>query len=179
MAVITVKDKEFTTLLTNDQIAEQIDRIAEAINTDYKDKNPLFLPVLNGSFMFASELFKRLTINTEISFIKLASYKGSSQGKVNSIIGLSETIYNRDIIVLEDIIDSGNTMSVLLEELESHFPSSIRLAALLYKPDAFKKDFKIDYTCFDIPDKFVIGFGLDYDGLGRNLTDVYSINSQL
>ena len=170
MPVIKVHDKQFTPYLTEADITRQIKSIAEKINKDYEGKRPLFIAILNGSFMFASDLFKYLTIEAEISFIKLASYKGTkSTGNVITSIGLDEPLKGRHIIILEDIVDTGKTLFEFLPQLRDQQPASLKIAALLHKPDALKYQLEIDYLGFNVPNKFLIGFGLDYDGLARNL----------
>lgn len=173
---IKVKDKEFTLYISSEQIAEKVAAIGEQINQDYADKNPLFVAVLNGSFMFASDLLKYVTIPCEITFIKLNSYhKTHSTGKVRELIGLDENIFGRNLIIIEDIVDTGLTMKHMLDELKELGPKSIEVASLLHKPDATVEELSLRYTGFEIPNKFVVGYGLDYDGQGRNLNDVYSL----
>lgn len=153
--------------------------MAAAINHDYAGKRPLFIAVLNGSFMFASDLFKYLTIDAEICFIKLASYKGTkSTGHVITAIGLDTDITGREIIVLEDIIDTGKTLNQFLPQLYNQQPASLKIAVLLHKPEATIYPVHIDYCCFAIPNKFVVGYGLDYDGLGRNLPEIYQLQEE-
>lgn len=174
--IIKVHDKEFVPYLSAQEINDQICRIAQEIAKDYAGKKPLFISILNGSFMFASELFKKLDIEAEICFIKLASYKGTkSTGKVITAIGLDEELYNRDVVILEDIVDTGKTLNEFLPQLRHHHPLSLKIAALLLKPDALVHDIKVDYSGFSIPNKFVLGFGLDYDGLGRNIPSIYQL----
>ncbi|HEY2722699.1 MAG TPA: hypoxanthine phosphoribosyltransferase [Chitinophagaceae bacterium] len=176
MSIIRVHDKDFEVYLSETAIQERVKIIAETINEEYKDKRPLFVAILNGSFMFASDLFKYLTIDTEISFIKLASYKGmKSTGNVITSIGLDVDLFKKDIIIIEDIVDTGKTLFNFLPKLHDHHPASLKIAALLHKPDATKFPLIIDYKGFSIPDKFVIGYGLDYDGLGRNLREIYQV----
>jgi hypoxanthine phosphoribosyltransferase len=176
MSVIQVKDKKFIPYLTAADIEAQIRRVGEEINRDFKDRNPLFIAILNGSFMFASDLFKELTIEAEICFIKLASYKGTySTGHVITSIGLDASLKGRDVIILEDIVDTGKTLSEFLPQLRDQQPASLKIAALLHKPDALKYPIFIDYLGFNVPDKFLLGYGLDYDGLGRNLREIYQL----
>jgi len=171
-------DKGFIPFITSADIAKRVGEIANQLNKDYKNKEPLFLGILNGAFMFASDLFKQLTIDCAITFVKLASYEGtSSTGTVLTPIGLEENIHGRDIIIIEDIVDTGNTMHAFLKTLRAKQPNSIKICTLLQKPDALVHDITIDYIGFDIPDKFVIGYGLDYDGLGRNIPAIYKIAS--
>ena len=176
MGLITVNDKQFKPYLTAQQIDEQVKRVAQEINNDYKDKRPLFIGILNGSFMFASDLFKEVSIDAEISFIKLASYKGTkSTGLVITSIGLDEALKDRHVIIVEDIVDTGKTLSEFLPQLVDQRPASLKIAALLHKPDALKHPLKIDYLGFNVPDKFLLGYGLDFDGLGRNLKEIYQL----
>lgn len=176
MATIRVHDKDFDIYLSESSIQERVKAIAETINDEYKNKRPLFIAILNGSFMFASDLFKYLTIDTEISFIKLASYRGmKSTGNVVTSIGLDVDLFQKDIIIIEDIVDTGKTLYNFLPKLKDHHPASLKIAALLHKPEATRFPLTIDYTGFSIPDKFVVGYGLDYDGLGRNLREIYQV----
>ncbi len=176
MPTIKVHDKEFIPYLSSKEIEEQISRVAAEINRDYKDKKPLFIAILNGAFIFAADLFKQINGEAEIAFIKLASYKGvKSTGKVITAIGLDADIYGRDVIIVEDIVDTGKTLFQFLPQLEHHHPASLKIASLLHKPDAMIHPIKIDYLGFTIPDKFVLGYGLDYDGLGRNIKEIYQL----
>ena len=173
---IKVIDKEFEIFIPNNKINEAIQKVANQINIDYKKKKPLFVVILNGAFMFAADLFKKLEIECEVSFVKLSSYQGmKSTEKVKKIIGLNESIAGRSIIIVEDIIDTGITMEHLLEELGAMKPHDISISTLLFKPDAFRKDYKIDYIGLDIPNDFILGYGLDYDGFARNLPDIYKL----
>ena len=176
MKKIKIRDLLFQPYICAEEIEEKIEEMATIINKDYENKKPLFLPILNGSFMFASDLFKKINIDSEISFIKLASYKGtSSSGNVITAIGLEETIYNRHIIILEDIIETGKTLHSFLPQLIHQQPASIKIATLLFKPTALKHDIEVNYKCFEIPNQFVVGYGLDFDGLGRNLPEIYQL----
>jgi len=176
MSLIKVHDKEFVPYLTSNEIQEQVTRVAAEINRDYKNRKPLFIAILNGAFIFAADLFKQINVEAEIAFIKLASYKGvKSTGKVITAIGLDVELYNRDVIILEDIVDTGKTLSQFLPQLGHHQPASLKIAALLHKPDAMVHSIKIDYLGFTIPNKFVVGYGLDYDGLGRNIKEIYQL----
>ena len=173
---VSIYDKTFVPFIKKDAIASRVKEIASAINTAYKDKNPLFLGILNGAFIFAADLFRGLIIDAEISFIKLASYKGTSTtGHVVTAIGLEESLKGRHVIIIEDIIDTGKTLSAFLPEIYNRQPASVAIAVFLTKPGALKYDVKADYTAFEIEDKFVVGYGLDYDGYGRNLPDLYQL----
>jgi hypoxanthine phosphoribosyltransferase len=176
MSVIKVHDKEFIPYISATSIHEKIVELAAQLKADYLDKKPLFIAILNGSFMFVSDLFKELDIEAEICFIKLASYKGTkSTGQVITAIGLDMDITNRHIIILEDIIDTGKTLYSFLPQLHNQQPSSLKIAVLLNKPEPRKFDVPVDYACFTIPNRFVLGFGLDYDGLGRNIREIYQL----
>ena len=178
MASIRLKEKNFHTYLDEKNIQEKVKEMAEAINRDYADSKPLFIAILNGSFMFASDLFKYLTIEAEICFIKLASYKGTkSTGHVITAIGLDTDLFNRNVIIVEDIVDTGKTMSEFLPQLRYQQPASMKIAALLHKPEATRFLMNIDYVWFTIPNDFVVGYGLDYDGLGRNIPEIYKVIS--
>lgn len=169
-------DKTFETYLSEDTIQKRVQELAAAINTDYAGKRPMFIAILNGSFMFASDLFKHLTIEAELCFIKLASYKGlKSSGNVVTSIGLEDDIFNKEIVIVEDIVDTGKTLHNFLPKLEHQQPKSLRIATLLHKSEATEFPLKLDYIGFDIPNKFVVGYGLDYDGLGRNLKEIYQL----
>lgn len=173
--MLQIHDKLFVPYLDAATIAARIAELGAAISADYKGKKPLLLGVLNGAFIFAADLFRRLDIEAEICFVKLASYEGtSSSGTVTTVIGLTEDISGRHVIVVEDIIDTGRTLSQFIPELQKQDAASVKLVALLSKPEARKVALEADYTGFVIPDKFVVGYGLDYDGLGRNLPEIYA-----
>jgi hypoxanthine phosphoribosyltransferase len=172
-----ILDKSFKPYLTQTDIAYAIERIANQINQDYSDKNPLFIAILNGSFIFASDLFKKINIPAEISFIKLASYQGTkSTGNVITAIGLETDLFERNVIVIEDIIDTGKTLSAFLPQLEHQQPKSLKVCTLLHKKDATQYPVTIDYLGFEIPNLFVVGYGLDYNGYGRNLDQIMQID---
>ena len=176
MSVIRVHDKNFEPYLSADEISAAIKKIAASLNSAYENRRPLFIAILNGSFVFASDLFKELTIEAEICFIKLASYKGTkSTGHVVTAIGLDIDLIGRDVIIIEDIVDTGKTLSQFLPQLHHQQPASMKIVALLHKPEATLFPLKIDYLGFTIPDKFVVGYGLDYDGLGRNIPEIYKL----
>lgn len=174
MALIKVHDKSFSSFITEKEIIARIGEIAQVLEKDYAGKTPLFIAILNGSFMFAADLFKALTMPAEICFIKLASYKGTqSSGLVITSIGLDVSLYGREVIILEDIIDTGRTMDQFLPQLYRQQPASLKICTLLHKSEVTTFPIRIDYCGFEIPDKFVVGYGLDYNGLGRNLKAIY------
>ena len=178
MSTIQVLDKTFEPYLKEAAIQEKITELAGQLNKDYAGKRPLFLSILNGSFLFTADLFKQITIEAEVSFIKLASYKGtSSTGNVITAIGLDTNVKDRHIVILEDIIDTGKTLHHYLPQLDSMQPASVKIAVLLNKKEALQYPVKVDYACFDIPNKFVVGYGLDYDGLGRHSKDIYQLKA--
>ena len=173
---IQVLDKKFQPYIKAEQIHEQVTKLSKQINTDYAGKKPLFIAILNGSFMFAADLFKELTIDAEICFIKLASYKGTkSTGNVITSIGLDLPLQDRHVIIIEDIVDTGKTLHEFLPQLMNQQPASLKIAALLHKPEALVYPLTIDYLGFNVPNKFLLGYGLDYDGLGRNLKEIYQL----
>jgi hypoxanthine phosphoribosyltransferase len=176
MSIIHLHNKAFKPYLSEALIQEKVKELAAQLDSDYAGKKPLFISILNGSFMFSSDLFKYLTIEAEICFIKLASYKGTkSTGQVITAIGLDTDIHDRHVIILEDIIDTGKTMNEFLPQLFNQQPASLKVAILLHKPDATQFNVNIDYCCFSIPNKFVLGYGLDYDGYGRNIKELYQL----
>ena len=178
MSNIQVLDKTFEPYLKEAAIQEKITELAGQLNKDYAGMRPLFLSILNGSFLFTADLFKQITIEAEVSFIKLASYKGtSSTGNVITAIGLDTNVKDRHIVILEDIIDTGKTLHHYLPQLDSMQPASVKIAVLLNKKEALQYPVQVDYACFDIPNKFVVGYGLDYDGLGRNSKDIYQLKA--
>lgn len=176
MDIVTVKDKKFALSIPETEIRQRIAQVAAQISKDMEGKCPLFLAVLNGSFMYAADLLRSITIPCEVSFVRMASYSGmQSTGTVRELLGLTESIENRPVIVVEDIIDSGLTMQELLKMLHARKPSEVRVASLLVKPDNLEVELSIDYTCFNIPNDFIVGYGLDYDGQGRNLPAIYTV----
>ena len=176
MERIKVGDKEFAVSIPEADILREIDRLADRLNRDLEGKNPLFLCVLNGSFVFAADLFRRITIPAEISFVKLASYEGTaSTGVIKEVIGLSENIAGRTVVVVEDIVDTGCTMQKLLENLGTRSPESIHICTLLLKPEKLKVPLNVEYVALGIPNDFIVGYGLDYDGYGRNLRNIYTV----
>jgi len=171
-----IHDQHFELFIPSDKIKDRISEIADQINEDFKDKNPLFLSILNGAFVFTADLFREITILAEVSFIKLKSYKKmETSGKVKELLGLEHNIFNRNIIIVEDIVDTGKTLSHILEEFTDLGAKSIEILTLLHKPEVNTNPVNLKYVGFEIPDKFVVGYGLDYDGYGRNLKDIYKV----
>lgn len=176
MSTIQLGDKSFIPYIPEEKILKAVNHVATQINEDMKGKNPLFLVVLNGAFVFAADLLRGITTECQVSFVKLASYHGTtSTGKVKELVGMNEELAGRNIVVVEDIVDSGNTIEHILKDLKSKNPASVSVATFLFKPDVFKKDFKISYIGLEIPNDFIVGYGLDYNGMGRNLKDIYVI----
>lgn len=174
MQTIEIHGKKFAISISRDKIETEIKRIAAEINSDYKGKRPLLLGVLNGAFMFTADLMRNLDIECEISFVKFSSYAGTTTtGVARELIGLNQSIEGRDIIIIEDIVDTGITMSQMLETLGKHKPASISIASMFLKPARLKIPIEVKYSAFTIPDRFIVGYGLDYDDLGRNLPDIY------
>lgn len=173
---IKVHDKIFRIYLSEAKIQERVRELARQISADLKDTNPLFIAVLNGAFIFAADLFRHLTIDAEISFIKLVSYKGTrSSGHVVTAIGLDMDLYDRTVVILEDIVDTGKTLDEFMPQVLHQQPRQLRVTSLLSKPDAREYPVQVDYLGFSVPDKFLLGYGLDYDGHGRNLSDIYQL----
>lgn len=176
MKEILIKDKIFRVLISGRKISRRIDEIAAMINRDFEGREVIFIGILNGAFMFAADLFKRINLKARISFVKLSSYHGtSSSGSIRDLIGLNEDLENKNIIILEDIIDSGETLEWIVNDLSARKVAEIKVAALLLKPEAYSGKIPVDYVGFKIPRDFVVGYGLDYDGYGRNLPSVYSL----
>ena len=176
METIRVHDKVFKEYLAADLIQQRVCELANQINADYANKKPLFLAILNGSFMFAADLFKQIKLDAEISFIKIASYQGMrSSGQVMTAIGMDQDLHGREVIIVEDIVDTGKTLHHFLPSLRQQEPASIRIATFLHKPAATSFSVPLDYVGFSIPNKFVVGYGLDYDGLGRNYGALYQL----
>lgn len=174
--VITIKDKQFELFIEQEIIEQGIKRIAGQINSELGEKSPIFLAVLNGAFMFAAELMKEVSIPSEITFVRLASYRGTSTtNNVQEVLGLNESIEGRCVVIVEDIVDSGNTMVALKKELEKFRPLEVKIATLLFKPAALRQQLHIDFVALEIPNDFIVGYGLDYDGYGRNLKDIYKV----
>lgn len=176
MSRVKIKDKTFETSIPEAEIQKRIQAVADRINKDMEGKTPIFLAVLNGSFMFAADLMKMVTIPCEISFVKLASYEGtSSTGKIKKMIGINTDLTGRNVIIVEDIVESGLTMQNMLDQLKEHNPASVSICTLLLKPEKLTVDLDIDYTVMEIPNDFIVGYGLDYDQQGRNLRDIYTV----
>lgn len=179
MRHVTYKGLTFEPYIENERIMTRIREIAAQISDEFRGRNPLFVCVLNGAFPFAADLFRACDIDAEITFVRLKSYEGtSSTGKVRELVGLSEDITGRPVIVIEDIVDTGHTIVGLTETLRARNPSDLRVATLLFKPESLKHDFKPDYVGFEIPPKFIIGFGLDLDGQARNLSDIWVLSEK-
>lgn len=176
MDIIQIKDKRFKTFIPEAKILQEVSRVANEIMNDLKDEKPLFVSVLNGSFMFTADLMKYLDMPCEVSFVKLASYEGtSSTGKVKELVGLNDDITGRTVVIVEDIVDTGLTMQRLVETLKARNPKEVRIATLLVKPDKLQVSLDIHYVAMNIPNDFIVGYGLDYDGLGRNYRDIYTV----
>lgn len=176
MDVITIKDKQFKLSISENEIQKAVQKVGEAINKDLADKDPLFICVLNGAFMFAGDLMKVVDIPCEITFIKLSSYEGLyTTGTVKEVFGLNESVVGRNVVVVEDIVDTGITMEKIITSLEAKGAADIKVATFFQKPAALKRDIKVDYVAMKIPNEFIVGYGLDYDGYGRNLKEIYTV----
>ena len=176
METIKIKDKTFKTFIPESEIQKRVAAVAERINHDMAGKNPLMLAVLNGSFIFAADLMRYLTIPCEISFVKLASYQGTtSTGKIKEVIGINESLEGRDVVIVEDIVDTGATMKRMLETLGTRNPKSLHICTLLLKPGKLQVPLDIEYAALEIPNDFIVSYGLDYDQQGRNLRDIYTV----
>ena len=180
MSTIKLHDKNFSIYLSEEIIQQKVKELADALNREYAGKRPLFIAILNGSFMFAADIFKHLTVDAEICFIKLASYRGTkSTGQVITAIGLDHDLYDRDVVILEDIVDTGKTLNEFLPQLHHQQPRSFAIVTLLHKAEATQYPLTLAHVGFVIPDKFVVGYGLDYDGLGRNLKEIYQLAAEV
>lgn len=176
MDTITIKDKDFRISISQEEIQKAVKKVGEAINKDMFDKDPLFICVLNGAFMFAGDLMKVVDIPCEITFIKLSSYEGLyTTGTVKEVFGLNESVVDRNVVVVEDIVDTGITMEKIISSLQAKGAADIKVVTFLQKPDALKRDITVDYVAVKIPNEFIVGYGLDYDGYGRNLKDIYTV----
>lgn len=178
MSRVTIKDKTFEVLMPEERIKQRVKEVAQQISRDMEGKNPLFLAVLNGAFIFAADLMREMTIPCEISFVKLASYQGTtSTGHIKEVIGINEDLTGRTVIILEDIVESGLTIKRMIESLGTRNPASVHICTLFFKPEKLKEDLKLDYVAFEIPNDFILGYGLDYDQQGRGLKDLYKLLS--
>lgn len=176
MDIVKIKDKTFKISIPEAEILKHVKEVADRINRDMADKNPLFLAVLNGSFMFAADLMKLITIPCEISFVKLASYQGViSTGSVREVIGINENLSGRTVVIVEDIVDTGLTMKRMIESIGTRNPASVHLCTLLLKPEKLQEELDVEYVAMKIPNDFIVGYGLDYDQQGRNLRDIYTV----
>lgn len=176
MDIVKIKDKTFKISIPESEILKHVKEVADRINRDMADKNPLFLAVLNGSFMFAADLMKLITIPCEISFVKLASYQGViSTGSVREVIGINENLSGRTVVIVEDIVDTGLTMKRMIESIGTRNPASVHICTLLLKPEKLQEELDVEYVAMKIPNDFIVGYGLDYDQQGRNLRDIYTV----
>lgn len=176
MCIVKIKDKTFRTFIPATEIQQRVKDVAKKINKEMAGKNPLFLAVLNGSFIFAADLLREITIPCEISFVKMASYQGTdTTGKVKEVIGLNTSIEGRTVVIVEDIVDTGFTMKQMLADLEKQHPAEVHICTLLVKPGKLQVPLNIEYPAMEIPNDFIVGYGLDYDQQGRNLKDIYTI----
>ena len=176
MSIVKIKDKTFQTSITEAEIKQRVKELAIRISKDLEGKNPLLLGVLNGSFIFAADLMREMTIPCEISFVKLASYQGiTSTGKVHEVLGINENLTGRDIVIVEDIVDTGRTTKQMVESLGTRNPASVHICTLFVKPDKMEEPLDIEYAAFSIPNDFILGYGLDYDQQGRGLKEIYTL----
>lgn len=176
MKKVKLHDKHFKLFIDYEIIISKIEDLVKVLNVNYAHKKPIFLCVLNGSFLFASELIKRFNHECEVSFVKLASYEGlNSTGNIKNLIGLNDNLNGRNIVIVEDIVDTGNTICSVTEEIKNHKPESVEVATLLFKPKAYQKNIPINYAAINVGNEFLVGFGLDYNGIGRNLEDIFII----
>ncbi len=178
MSIIKLHDKYFKTYISEEKIDEAISLLVERVSEDCKTETPLFIGILNGSFMFVADFIRKYSYNCEVSFVKLASYKGTnSTGKIKQLVGNNDNLEGRTVVILEDIIDTGNTLQEIYTIFKDKKVKKLKIATLFFKPDVFKKELPIDYIGISIPDKFIVGYGLDYDGIGRNLRDIYQLTA--
>ena len=176
MEIVQLHDKKFEKFISYQRIQESIAEVSDQINRDYVGKSPVFVGVLNGSFLFSADLIKQYNGECEVAFVRLSSYQGTvSSGKVSQLLGLSIDLKKRDVIILEDIVDTGNTFHEILKIVNAQSPNSVKIATLLFKPDAYKQKYSVDYVALSVTNEFLVGYGLDYDGSGRNLKDIYKI----
>ena len=176
MSRVKIKDKTFETSMTEAEIKQRVKELAQQMSRDLEGKNPLFLAVLNGAFIFAADLMRELTIPCEISFVKLASYQGTtSTGTIHEVIGINEDLMGRTVVIVEDIVESGLTIKRMMEQIGTRHPASVQVCTLFFKPEKLKEDLTLDYVAFSIPNDFILGYGLDYDQQGRGLKDLYTL----
>ena len=176
MSRVKIKDKTFETSMTEAEIKQRVKELAQQMSRDLECKNPLFLAVLNGAFIFAADLMREMTIPCEISFVKLASYQGTtSTGTIHEVIGINEDLSGRAVVIVEDIVESGLTIKRMMEQIGTRHPASVQVCTLFFKPEQLKEDLKLDYVAFSIPNDFILGYGLDYDQQGRGLKDLYTL----
>ena len=176
MKSVTVKDKNFVLSISSETIQKRIDELAAQIEKDLNGEVPVFVGVLNGSFLFVADLFKRMKKEAEVTFLRVSSYSGtSSTGVVKSVVGINQSLEGRTVIIVEDIVDTGDTAVYLIDELKKMNPAKLMFASLLLKPKALRQNVQLDYVGFEVPNDFLVGYGLDYDGLGRNLNDIYKL----
>lgn len=175
--LVQVKDKLFKPFISQERIQTEVTRIARQMNDELADKDPIFLGILNGAFMFASDLYKQIKFPCQITFLKLTSYSGTkTTGTVKQLIGINFDLKNRVVVVLEDIVDTGITLETIIRQLRGYEPAEIRVAAFLHKPEATIRDVKLDYVGIEIPNDFILGYGLDYEGYGRNFNEIYQLS---
>jgi hypoxanthine phosphoribosyltransferase len=176
MQRVRILDREFDLFIKNSEIQKAVKEVAEKIDKDLAGKEVMFIGILNGSFMFASDLFKQINIDCQITFLKVASYTGTtSSGNVKRLIGVNEDLKNKVVVILEDIVDTGNTLESIIRQLIGYEPAEIKIATFLFKPDAYERTIPLDYVGLEIPNDFIVGYGLDYDGFGRNYEDIYKV----
>ena len=176
MSRVKIKDKTFETSMTEAEIKQRVKELAQQMSRDLEGKNPLFLAVLNGAFIFAADLMREMTIPCEISFVKLAYYQGTtSTGTIHEVIGINEDLSGRAVVIVEDIVESGLTIKRMMEQIGTRHPASVQVCTLFFKPEQLKEDLKLDYVAFSIPNDFILGYGLDYDQQGRGLKDLYTL----
>jgi hypoxanthine phosphoribosyltransferase len=179
MFKITILDKEFQLFLPPEKIQAEVQNMADRINSDLKNEEVIFIGILNGAFMFASDLLRKINFDTQVSFVKLTSYKGTvSTGNVKRLIGINEVLKDKTVVIIEDIIDTGVTIESIIQQIKGFMPKQIYVATLLLKPELYTREIKIDYVGFKIPKDFIVGYGLDYEGYGRNLRGIYKLSEE-
>lgn len=176
MEKVKILDRDFVISIPRQIIQENVQKMADKMNKELRNKDVIFMGILNGSFMFAADLFRKIDFNSQITFLKLASYQGtSSSGNIKRLIGINEDIKDKTVVIIEDIVDTGITLESIKKQLIGYEPAEIKIATFLFKPDAYKKDIPVDYIGMEIPNDFIVGYGLDYNGYGRNLEDIYTV----